>query len=77
MSCLICAGPAKTILEGEDVEERNCTSCGHYRISSALVLMLMEQGQIFDVHKMRVWLAERRELVDVPLIQIHEALLIP
>ena len=77
MSCLICAGSAENILVGGDFEERDCPSCGHYRISRALVLTLMEQGQIFDVNKMRDWLAEKRDLVDIPAIEIHEALLVP
>ncbi|WP_166362473.1 hypothetical protein [Pseudomonas akapageensis] len=76
MSCLICAGTAENILAGGEFEERDCPSCGRYRISCALVLMLMEQGQIFDVHRMRVWLAAKREFVDVPSIEIHEALLV-
>lgn len=77
MSCLICAGSAESIQVGGDFEERDCPSCGHYQISRALVLMLMEQGQIFDVSKMRSWLTEKRKLVDIPAIEIHEALLVP
>ncbi|APC19355.1 hypothetical protein BLL42_25940 [Pseudomonas frederiksbergensis] len=77
MSCLICAGSAENIEIGGDFEERHCPSCGHYRISKALVLTLMEQGQIFDVNRMRTWLAEKRGLVDIPAIEIHEALLVP
>ncbi|MNF27544.1 hypothetical protein D3C84_82020 [compost metagenome] len=78
MSCLICAGIAQSIqVSGEDVEERICPSCGHYRMSCALILTLMEQGQIFDVEKMRAWLFDQRARVDVPSIEIHEALLVP
>ncbi|WP_433739831.1 hypothetical protein [Pseudomonas putida] len=77
MSCLICAGTAESYQVGDDFEERNCPSCGHYRISRALVLTLMEQGQIFDVNRMRYWLTEKRKLTDIPTIEIHEALLVP
>lgn len=77
MSCLICAGTAERILCDGDWEERDCPSCGHYRVSDALVLTLMEQGQIFDVSKMRIWLAEKRRDGAIPYIEIHEALLVP
>lgn len=77
MNCLICAGTAERILCDGDWEERDCPSCGHYRVSDALVLTLMEQGQIFDVSKMRIWLAEKRRDGGIPYIEIHEALLMP
>lgn len=32
------------------------STCGRYRVSDELILMLMEQGQIFDVLKTRWWL---------------------
>ncbi len=77
MSCLICAGAAERIMCDGDWEERDCPFCGHYRVSDALVLTLMEQGQIFDVSKMRVWLAGKRRDGGIPCIEIHEALLMP
>lgn len=77
MSCLICAGVAKQIRCQGPWEERDCPACGRYRVSDALVSTLMEQGQIFDVRKMRVWLASRRREETIPSIEIHEALLMP
>ncbi|MGV8917300.1 MAG: hypothetical protein ACOH2R_05830 [Pseudomonas sp.] len=76
MSCLICAGHAATIECSEGWEKRNCPRCGLYRISQALVLTLMEQGQIFDTEKMRRWLDTQRITVPVPSIEVHEALLV-
>lgn len=35
----------------------------------------MEQGQIFDVDKMRVWLQSKRSAEAVPTVELHEALL--
>ncbi|MDY7560687.1 hypothetical protein QN382_00455 [Pseudomonas sp. 10B1] len=75
MSCLICAGHAETIECAEGWEQRNCPHCGPYRISQALVLTLMEQGQIFDTGKMRRWLDAQRSDVPIPSIEVHEALL--
>jgi len=46
-------------------------------MSHELVLTLMEQGQIFDVHKMRAWLQAQRHHCQVPSVEIHEALLVP
>lgn len=74
MSCLICAGNAETI-EAQDWEERRCKGCGHYRMSRTLVVGLMEQGQIFDVEKMRLWLKQQRSIDAVPTIERHQALL--
>lgn len=74
MSCLICAGYAETI-EAQDWEERRCGCCGHYRMSRPLILCLMEQGQIFDVDKMRIWLEQQRAVEPVPTVKLHEALL--
>lgn len=73
MSCLICAGPAESFETHGNWEERNCPSCGRYKISSVLILTLMEQGQIFDVVRMRVWLANQRSSTAVPLVEMHEA----
>jgi len=56
--------------------ETDCPACGHYRVSDALVLTLMEQGQIFDVSKTRIWLASKRKEEAIPTIEIHEALLV-
>jgi hypothetical protein len=76
MSCLICAGTAERINCKGAWEERDCPSCGRYRVADALVLTLMEQGQIFDVGKTREWLANRRRIESVPCIEVEEALLI-
>jgi hypothetical protein len=48
-----------------------------YRVADALVLTLMEQGQIFDVSKTRIWLASKRKEEAIPAIDTHEALLVP
>lgn len=77
MSCLICAGRADTLLARPGWEERLCPDCGHYQISYDLVLTLMEQGQIFDIEKMRCWLESQRVAEAVPCVEIHEALLVP
>jgi len=77
MSCLICAGSAESFESPAGWEERNCPKCGRYRISHTLVLTLMEQGQIFDVDKMRNWLAVKRRSEAIPNIEVHEALLVP
>jgi len=37
----------------------------------------MEQGQIFDVSKTRIWLASKRKEVAIPSIEIDQALLVP
>lgn len=77
MSCLICAGHAEKIETADGWEERECQQCGRYRMSQALVLTLMEQGQIFDTHKMQAWLKAQRSNGAVPSIEVHEALLVP
>ncbi|PTT00194.1 hypothetical protein [Pseudomonas sp. HMWF006] len=75
MICLICAGMASRIECQGPWEERDCPHCGHYRMADALILTLMEQGQIFDVAQTRNWLAQQRLNEVVPCIQAHEALL--
>ncbi|GFZ63075.1 hypothetical protein PSE10B_46880 [Pseudomonas amygdali pv. eriobotryae] len=75
MSCLICAGQAESIACTDGWEERHCSQCGRYRMSSALVFTLMEQGQIFDTERMRTWLRAQRCEVSLPIIDIDEALL--
>ncbi|QJI28684.1 hypothetical protein HKK55_08130 [Pseudomonas sp. ADAK18] len=76
MSCLVCAGSAERIEASEDFAERICAECGHYRISRSFVLDLIEQGQIFDVVKMRDWLADNRQRVDIPSINAQQAILV-
>ncbi|RZO02747.1 hypothetical protein EKG40_25910 [Pseudomonas moorei] len=76
MSCLICAGTAVRVECLGPWEERDCPSCGRYRVADALILTLMEQGQIFDVVKTRDWLARRRVWDGVPCIEFEEALLV-
>ncbi len=75
MGCLICTGTAETIGGTENWEERDCSECGRYRMDASLVLTLMEQGQIFDVKKMRAWLKHQRNTVEIPHIFAHNALL--
>lgn len=75
MKCLICAGLASRIKCRGPWEERDCPNCGRYRMEHALILTLMEQGQIFDVKQTRAWLTQQRLIEAVPCIQAHEALL--
>ena len=75
MSCLICAGQAESIECTHGWEERCCSQCGCYRMSQTLILVMMEEGQIFDTVRMREWLALRRVVVPVPSIDQPEAIL--
>ncbi len=75
MNCLICASVASCIECQGHWEERDCPHCGHYRMADALILALMEQGQIFDVGRTRKWLIKQRSRGSVLCIQAHEALL--
>jgi hypothetical protein len=77
MNCLICVGVAQRIECQGPWEERDCPDCGRYRVSDALILALMDQGLIFDVAKTRGWLDNRRRVVAIPSIEMHEALLVP
>ena len=76
MNCLICVGVAQRIECQGPWEERDCPDCGRYRVSDALILALMDQGLIFDVAKTRGWLDNRRRVVAIPSIEMHEALLV-
>lgn len=76
MSCLICAGEAQRIEAGDTLEERHCPVCGHYRMCTRLIASLMEQGQIFDVSRMRAWLMEHQGNGGVPCIQAAQARLV-
>lgn len=75
MSCLICAGQAESVECAHGWEERCCARCGCYRMSQTLILVMMEEGQIFDTVRMREWLTARRVLVPVPSIDHHQAIL--
>ncbi|CAI3804875.1 hypothetical protein GLGCALEP_03736 [Pseudomonas sp. MM221] len=75
MSCLICAGQAQSVECTQGWEERHCSQCGCYRMSQALILVMMEEGQIFDTARMREWLVARRVLVPVPSIDHTQAIL--
>ncbi len=76
MSCLICAGHADSVECPLGWEERRCSQCGCYRMSQSLILVMMEEGQIFDTERMRAWLAARREEVSIPSIEHHQAILV-
>lgn len=76
MNCLICVGIAERIQCRGPWEERDCPSCGRYRVSDELILALMDQGQIFDVSKTRAWLGARRSEIAIPSIEIDQALLV-
>lgn len=43
-------------------------------MSQALILM-MEEGQIFDTERMRAWLVSRREMMPIPTIDHSQAIL--
>jgi len=45
-------------------------------MSQSLILVMMEEGQIFDTERMRAWLASRREEVSIPSIEHHQAILV-
>ena len=75
MTCLICAGPAEELACPEPWEERKCAACGHYRMSHALVLALMDQGQIFDVGKALAWLVSHRSETQIPYLEKVSGLL--
>ena len=75
MSCLICAGQAESVECIGGWEERRCSQCGCYRMSQALILLMMEEGQIFDTERMRAWLVSRRELMPIPTIDHSQAIL--
>ncbi|WP_369986773.1 hypothetical protein [Pseudomonas xanthosomatis] len=45
-------------------------------MSQALVLWMMDEGQIFDAQRMRDWLAGRRVEGEVPVIELHEAIVV-
>lgn len=74
MSCLICAGHAETVECIHGWEERHCSQCGRYRMSQALILLMMDEGQIFDTGQMRQWLTNRRDQEAVPVIDERQAI---
>ena len=74
MSCLICAGQAQSVECVHGWEERQCSQCGHYRMSQALILLMMDEGQIFDTGLMRQWLTARRDLEAIPVIDHRQAI---
>ncbi|WP_260455929.1 hypothetical protein [Pseudomonas baetica] len=45
-------------------------------MADELLLALIEQGQIFDVVRTRGWLDSQRVQIAVPVINVHEALLV-
>jgi len=76
MNCLICVAAADRVMCDGPWEERDCPDCGRYRISDELILALMDQGQIFDIAGTRACLDTARKETGVPVIEIHEALLV-
>ncbi|MBA6060387.1 MULTISPECIES: hypothetical protein [Pseudomonas] len=44
-------------------------------MSQSLILLMMEEGQIFDTERMRQWLVVRRGQVPVPAIDHEHAIL--
>ncbi|CAM3838920.1 hypothetical protein CCOS865_02456 [Pseudomonas reidholzensis] len=45
-------------------------------MSQTLILTMMEEGQIFDARKMRLWLEMRRGVMPIPNIDLEEAILV-
>ncbi|MCX2887970.1 MULTISPECIES: hypothetical protein [Pseudomonas] len=45
-------------------------------MSQSLILVMMEEGQIFDTERMRAWLAVTRGQVPVPAIDHDQAILL-
>lgn len=76
MSCLICAGHAQSIDCPAGWEERSCPACGDYQMSHALIMMMMEEGLIFDTRRMREWLNRRRRVTLKPTVDVLEAILL-
>jgi len=44
-------------------------------MSQALILVMMEEGQIFDTERMRQWLATRSDQGSIPSIDQSQAIL--
>ncbi|MFZ5937551.1 MULTISPECIES: hypothetical protein [Pseudomonas] len=44
-------------------------------MSKSLILLMMEEGQIFDTERMREWLVSRRDVMPVPSIDHGQAIL--
>ncbi|WP_179027738.1 MULTISPECIES: hypothetical protein [Pseudomonas] len=45
-------------------------------MSHALIMMMMEEGQIFDTRRMREWLKIRRRVTLKPTVDVLEAILL-
>ncbi|MDZ5602819.1 hypothetical protein SJI00_08535 [Pseudomonas sp. RP23018S] len=45
-------------------------------MSQALILQMMDEGQIFDSTKMRAWLTAQRGAVAIPSIEFSHAILV-
>lgn len=74
MNCLICVGQAESVECANGWHERFCLHCGRYRMSQALILLMMDEGQIFDTGKMRIWLDKQRDFEEIPTIGLSEAI---
>ncbi|MGE7990535.1 hypothetical protein ACQKPE_05700 [Pseudomonas sp. NPDC089554] len=46
-------------------------------MSQALILVMMDEGRIFDTLRMRQWLVERRGVMAIPSIESDQAILVP
>ncbi|MFG0863113.1 hypothetical protein [Pseudomonas sp. CJQ_13] len=44
-------------------------------MSQALIVLMMDEGQIFDTERMRAWLVSRRDVMPVPTIEHGQAIL--
>lgn len=76
MNCAICAEPAERFQSDEGWEERVCPRCGHYKVAVDLVEHLIEEGQIFDIEKTRLWLWQTRVECPTPEITLANVILV-
>lgn len=73
MKCLICGESSAGIDSEGDYEERACPRCGHYRISSAALLLMKAHGWRFDVELTRKWITEHQGTGFIPTIDSNHA----
>ena len=73
MTCLICNAAAETYESSGDWHERNCASCGRYRLSRTLVDTMSGLNQSFDVTRARAWIAVHKIINPSPLMASFDA----
>ncbi|NCE83484.1 hypothetical protein DK870_03600 [Pseudomonas sp. Q1] len=73
MTCFICGEKALATDVGEDYEERVCQKCGHYRITSAALILLKSRDWSFDEELARTWLEQQKRRGFIPTIDDQQA----